>query len=233
MISSGVISVLEELASNVGPRVGQGVISSDPIAAALPDEHRRLLAHLNGFTLFNGAFRVFGTSREPWADIAEWNREERWRFAWDSRIEGFVIFGATAWGDLYAYRTADGGDLGREVHFLEASLLRSEIIAPSFSEFVRNELIANADAPYDVKVVEAVSRWGPVDFGSLWAYSPPVVLGGEEDVDRVVTLPAFTAMTFAGDLACCLRDMSPDAALLGVEPFVDDHGRNRLRVLSA
>ncbi|MFJ4789290.1 T6SS immunity protein Tdi1 domain-containing protein [Streptomyces sp. NPDC088794] len=219
---------LPSLADHVGPRPDRSAATGTP-AEHFPAAHRELLLRLNGFTVHHGAFRLLGIGREePALDLAVWNAPETWRFAWDDRLDPFVIFGETAFGDSYAYRRLPGGGLAPEVHFLEGVLLRPEIIAPSFEAFLADELLRNAKEPYDDLVVEAVDHLGPIAPGSHWVYVPSVALGGEEDVENISVLPATVAMTFAGDIATAME--SGERAATGVEPYTDEQGRPRLRV---
>ena len=70
----------------------------------LPELHHRLLEGLNGFTVQAGTLRVFGVGRGDALDLGWWNEPRTWRFAWDDRVDPYVCFAATAWGDQYAYR---------------------------------------------------------------------------------------------------------------------------------
>jgi hypothetical protein len=195
----------------------------------LPEAHAGLLAQLNGFTVFHGAFRMLGLRAEPFLDLRSWNDPETWRFAWGPAAEGFVVFGETGWGDQYAYRTSPQGLLDPTVYFLEATTLAAEPIAASFVAFVHDELLRNAEQPYDELTVAAVERFGDLPAGEHWALSPPLVLGGPESVDNVVRMPAVTAMTVAGDLATAVRS-APGRPVTAVSPWRDDRGRARLRV---
>ncbi|MEU1267410.1 hypothetical protein [Streptomyces sp. NPDC005799] len=220
---------LPSLADHVGPTPGPSAAAGTP-AEHFPDAHLELLRRLNGFTVHHGAFRLLGLGHpEPALDLAAWNAYDTWRFAWDDRIEPFVIFGGTAFGDAYAYRRLPGGGLAPEVHFLEGVLMRPEVIAPDFEAFLADELLRNAKEPYDHFVVEAVRRHGPIAPDRHWAYTPSVALGGEEDVEHITLLPAVVAMTFAGDIASAMQGGDREAT--GVQPYTDERGRPRLRVL--
>jgi hypothetical protein len=192
--------------------------------------HRELLASLNGFTVQQGTLRMFGTGRGDALDLGWWNDKETWRFAWDDRVDSYVIFGATAWGDQYAYRRSEGGDLDSTVYLLEGTLLRAEPLAESFAEFAETELLRVATKPYDSATIGALDRYGPIKPSDQWTYAPSIALGGEESLDNVVRLPAQVAMTFAGDIASALRSSTPGSWPTGVQPYQDDRGRQRLRV---
>ena len=222
------VAVLRELGSPAEPPGGP---VAGELAAQLPPAHRQLLESVNGVATQRGAFRLMGFGRsEPALDLPAWNAQETWRFAWDDRIDPYLFFGETGWGDQYAYRRGESGQLEPEVHFLEGTLLRSEVIAGSFEEFMEGEFLRNARDPYDPFTVEALARLGPLDAGQHWAYAPSIALGGVESVDNVVVLPAVAAMTIAGDVATALAMSEPGTSPTQVSPWVDDRGRSRMRV---
>jgi hypothetical protein len=117
-----------------------------------------------------------------------------------------------------------------EVYFLEATLLRAEVIAGSFEEFLVNEFIRNAQRPYDDVTLEAVRRRGTVAAANHWVFVPSPALGGPEAIENVIEVPAVTAMTFAGDIASALRASRPGTSPTDVMPWTDDRDRPRLRV---
>ena len=88
------------------------------------------------------------------------------------------MFGETAWGDQYAYRRGASGDLGQEVYFLEGALLRPQVIAGSFDEFMMNEFLRNARDPYDPLTIEAVQCQGLIDLSNHWVYESYAKPGG-------------------------------------------------------
>ncbi|MHB1596715.1 MAG: hypothetical protein ACYCO9_14020 [Streptosporangiaceae bacterium] len=222
---------LRNLGSDFGDDLGAAAPAGD-LGGSLPSPHLRLLQSMNGCTVYHGAFRLFGIGRpEPYSDLASWNASEVWRFAWDDRTDPYLMFGETAWGDQYAYRRGASGDLDQEVYFLEGTLLRPQVIAGSFEDFMVNEFLRNARDPYDELTIEAVQRRGPIDIGNHWVYVPSIALGGTESVDNVIEMPAVTAMTFAGDVASALRASRPGTSPTGVTPWTDDRGRARLKVV--
>jgi hypothetical protein len=228
MSAVDVVPVLRSLAKDLGPTADLVALGS--LAVGLPPSHLELLRQLNGMTVFHGAFRLFGVRAEPWLDLAQWNALETWRFAWDDRVDPFLVFAETAWGDQYAYRWSESGDgLEPEIYFLEGTLLRPRAFAASFDEFLADEFIRNAKNPYDEMVTQAVARRGAIPADKHWVYVPSVALGGPELIDNVIELPAITAMTYAGDLASALQTR-PGAYPTVVEPWTDGRGRSRLRL---
>ena len=85
---------LPSLADHIGPPPGPSAATGTP-AERFPEAHRALLGRFNGFTVHHGAFRLFGIGRRDALDLAAWNAYDTWRFAWDDRIDDFVIFGET------------------------------------------------------------------------------------------------------------------------------------------
>jgi len=224
------VELLRGLGADLGAGLEMKLVAGTP-AESLPAVHLELLHSLNGLSVYNGAFRLLGVGRrEPALDLITWNAGETWRFAWDDRIDPYLIFGEKAWGDKYAYRKGASGAVDREVYFLEGTLLRPEVLAGSFEEFMVSEFLRNARDPYDGLTIEVVQRRGPIDPGKHWMYAPSIALGGIESIDNVIEMPAVTAMTFAGDVASALRASRPGTSPAEVTPWTDDLGRSRLKV---
>lgn len=229
MTGDDIVSLLAPLASDVGPAL-QAPPSTGSLVEVVPAAHMEILRRLNGFTVFHGAFRLFGVRPEAFLDLDQWNALETWKFAWDDRVDPYVLIGENAWGDQYAYRRASSGGLDGKVYFLEGTLLRAEEIAPSFEDFLRDELLRNAKKPYDQMTVDAIQRLGPIAAEEHWAYAPSIALGGSESIDNIVKLSAVTAMVFAGDIASALSASAPEASVTSVTPWTDENGRSRLRL---
>jgi hypothetical protein len=203
----------------------------DAHIVGLPASHLSFLRAVNGLTVYHGAFRLFGLNRtERTLDLATWNNQETWKFAWDDRVDPYLLFGETAWGDQYAYKKTPAGGLEQEVYFLEATMLRPQPLTSSFDEFILNEFLRNAQRPYDDLAIEAVQRYGPIARDKHWAYTPSIALGGVESIDNVTAIPAVTAMIFAGDIATALRGSRPGTSPTKVIPWTDDQQRTRLKI---
>ena len=165
-------------------------------------------------------------------DLDFWNERETWKFSWDERVESFFCFGETAWGDQYAYRRrAAHGGFDPEVYFLDGIALQAGVLAPNFAAFLTDEFLRNATRPYDSQTVEAMNRLGPVAPDQHWVHVPSLALGGPESVDNVISLLAITAMIAAGDIDTSLSAAPESASIAGIEPWRDQRGRDRLRVL--
>jgi hypothetical protein len=167
--------------------------------AVLPLDHARLLSFSNGLTAYGGYFRLFGIGAGATRDMRRWNLPGTWRHAWAGRADGWWCFGETAWGDQYAYATGDDPlSPDTTVYRLEACRLEPEPIADGFAEFLCCELAPNAAGPRDHMTIAARERFGELDAGTQVTYLPSLLMGGEEDVGNLVTLPARVAMVAAG-----------------------------------
>jgi hypothetical protein len=218
---------LRPLASDVAP-LHDGASS---LLERLPSAHCELLSAMNGFMVQHGVLRVFGVGRGDALDVEGWNEPDTWRFAWDDRVDDFFCFATTAWGDQYAYRRRDVGGPEPAVYFLEATMLRPEILAATFEDFLEREVLRVAEGgPYDSLTRAALGRFGGLSSDELWAFAPSIALGGDESLDNVVHLASSVAMTIAGDIASALRASTPGSWPTGVDPWVDGAGRQRLRV---
>lgn len=223
------IEQLAPLVADVGPPLAPGALDTGYLAQ-LPESHRQMLVEYNGFSVFHGTYRMFGVRRDDELDLVRWNDLETWRFAWSGRVGPFLCIGESAWGDQYAYKFSSDGDLKPGVYFLQATFLKPELIAASFDEFFEAELLRVAVRPYDSVMLEAVERFGQIDAQQHWVFSPPRALGGPADLDNVVLMTSSIAMTFSGDVVTDLMAASENARPTGMEPWVDDAGRARVRV---
>ncbi|MEO8528449.1 MAG: SMI1/KNR4 family protein [Pseudolysinimonas sp.] len=230
MIGSESLALIRESASDIGPELGAPSRFGE-LSQILPAAHLDLLKQYNGFTLFQGAFRLFGFRSDSSLDLLNWNAEQTWRFAWGSRLTEYLFIGETGWGDQYAYRLDGSGQLhGSEIYFLEANSMEAESLSQSFEAFLAGEMLRNAVEPYDAMTVDALNANGALDPAEHWVLTPSLVLGGDDRIENLSTLPATTAMIFAGDVAKAMESSRPGALPKAVSPWTDEAGRTRLRV---
>jgi Protein of unknown function DUF2625 len=197
----------------------------------LPDGHVALLRESNGLLLYDGYFRILGLGGSVCGDLRDWNVAETWKFAWPQDLSGYLCFAETAWGDQYAYEV-DRLRAGEErVVFLDALRMKPRILSGTFSEFAERYLVRNAVEPYDSVLRAARDELGALPPGVHLVFSPPTILTGEERVDQIVKVEAREAMILNGDLWTQLGDAPEGAAVAGLEAFVDDAGRQRMRVV--
>jgi hypothetical protein len=197
----------------------------------LPRLHEDLLALSDGVTGYGGYFRIFGVSNAV-TDLAVWNDEDTWKFAWPPTIGGFFCFGETAWGDQYAYPIAElQSDNEPSVYFLESITLNPERLAANFESFVRDEFLRNCETPYDEILIAARNRFGDLEPSEHITYVPSPLVTGEESLEHVIKMPARAAMIAGGDLARQLSGELQSRQISRIEPYVDHKGRARLKVV--
>ncbi len=219
------------------PGVTDEGLARDPEGArlfrALPPVHRRLVRATDGLETLGGSYRLLGIDRQPPVSLAAWNREETWKLAWGEMAAPYLCFGQSVLGNQYAYRWDDLalGDAA-PVAELYAVTLEPVVEHASFADFVRDELAAVQDDPYHERIRRARARLGDFEDGELLAYVPsPLLAGGEVEGAELVLMAAASAMILHGDLATQLAHRESLDGLDRLETYVDEAGRERLRVL--
>ena len=198
----------------------------------LPDHHRAVLLQSNGIETYGGYFRLFGSYTNGAIDSVAWNGRDCWKFAWGDRCAGYWCFGETAWGDQYAYELESlsaGGEA--KVHLLDAFSMSPQETAASFAEFLENEFIRCANAPYDSMIKQARRKLGPLEVTSHLTYVPSLLLGASETVENVRVVNARAAMICNGDIALQLDALPRNGSVRALEPYEDERKRMRMRVV--
>jgi hypothetical protein len=198
----------------------------------LPHQHGAVLQQSNGIEVYAGYIRLFGMHTTESIDSVAWNAPDCWKFAWGDRCSGYWCFAETGWGDQYAYALdalRTGG--GVPVYFLDALSMTPQVVASSFAEFWEKEFVRTAKAPYDSMLKQARQKLGPLDVTSHVVHVPSVLLGGTEDIDHMQRMNARAAMIANGDIATQLDAGPPAGAVKAVQPYEDDRGRMRLRLV--
>lgn len=201
---------------------------------SLPRDHRKLLCRTNGAEVYSGYIRLFGVRSSDSIDSMIWNRSDYWKFAWGGRCDDYWCFGETAWGDQYAYSMRSlrlGGET--PVYFLDAYAMRAQVVASSVIDFLNREFLRSAEAPYDDMIVKARRKLGQLELMSHLVYSPPLLLGGTEDLEHVRKMNSRAAMICNGDLALQLRAGPRGGVVKAVEPYEDELNRTRVRLVWA
>ncbi|MEU8265513.1 SMI1/KNR4 family protein [Micromonospora sp. NPDC048999] len=216
--------------------VGQALDDSDRterLLGELPSVYAAALRIANGFTVHSGMNRVFGIREDRHMDLRTWNQEDGWRFAWGGKADpSFLMFGETAFGDQYALRWT-GSSYEDLVYLLDVNLLSVRPIFDSFAHFLDQEIVQNALSPSHPTALACVGKFGHVPPEENVVLTPSLLLGGYEDVSNMVKIESYTAMIYGGDIYTAVVSAPDDAAVVGVEPWVDDIGRRRLRVVFA
>ena len=198
----------------------------------LPDSHLDFLQLSDGVMAYGGYFRIFGVKNHPQLNLYNWNASETWKFAWKHVVDGFYCFGETAWGDQYAYSISDmKEDSESKVFFLEHITMKPEVISDSFEGFLENEFIRNAKTPYDDFIVQVRNKIGDISLDFHIIHNPSLLVSSEERIERVEKMDSVTSMVINGDLFSALANQRQDQEIARLESYVDNEGRQRIRVL--
>lgn len=196
----------------------------------LPTPHVELLACSNGVTAFGGFFRILGVG-EGLTTLETWNLRETWKFAWPRQVEEYLCFAEDAWGDQYAYRFDELSQPSPRVYWLESLSLEAEVWEPDFMTFLFDDFLRNAVEPWDMNMLHARRRFGDLPIEQHLVYSPSPLLCGETDPESIMLMSAHSAMIANGDLAREIGDATFEREVSHLEPFEDERGRMRLRVV--
>lgn len=213
------------------PGVGTQFAGSEILGnRKLPEAHVVLLSESNGVEAYFGYFRLFGIAPSNFIDALNWNDRAIWKFAWAGRADNYWCFGETAWGDQFAYNLSELKRGVEDIFFLDALSMTPKLIAASFAEFWNDEFLRSAKQPYDLMTIAAHKAMGSLRPDLHLAYVPSPLLGGEEKIENVLTMPAAVAMVCNGDIAVQL-DGRPRGKVRAVERYEDDANRSRIRLL--
>jgi hypothetical protein len=199
----------------------------------LPATHRSILNCSNGLMVFNGYFRLFGCGAGASIDMKVWNELSCWKFAWPNRkLEQFVSFGESAWGDQYAY-SIDELLCGTEprVFFFDAYNMSSEVLSGNFNEFLENEILRCSTCPYDAFTVSAYQRLGALTWDEHVIQVPSILITGHEAIEAIEKIDARSAMIINGDLATQLSERTEGKLLERLDTITDELGRMRINVV--
>lgn len=191
-----------------------------------------LLAITDGLECFGGYFRLFGLSEKRRINMFSWNSNKLWKFSWGDKLQSYWCFGETAWGDQYAYRLDDKSGIDTtEIYFIECVTMVPEKIDDSFETFLAREILRNASNPYDEILVDVRAKLGDLPLDKHIVYVPSPLLGGAEDPSNVQKMDAIASMIVNGDLYSQLATLPQEQVIKELHPYVDENGRNRLKVV--
>ena len=199
----------------------------------LPEAHIELLARANGLSINSGYYRLFGLHTVPERDLEIWNETSLWKYAWQGRVDDFLCFGTTAWGDQYAYHLPSLAEKGHSAVFLlDAYSMDADPLADSFPEFWRNEILRNATAPYDHMVEKCRQATGSLDWNELLTYSPHLLLGGTEEVPNIVRMSPRVVMRMNAEIALQVERLPDETEIVGVTTRTNDKGEPEIQLIT-
>jgi hypothetical protein len=199
----------------------------------LPAAHKELLKRSNGIAVYHGYQRLFGVGCSGCTDLLRWNHEETWKFAWPMDLSRYLCFAEDGFGYQFAY---DIEQLRRDgtspVYWLAALTMEVEPWWDSFERFLERNVLRWLHDPYGSAEVAAYHKHGDLPWGEQIAYCPSLLLGGRDgDVEHTMKMRADVNMIINGDLFRQAGNELVERPVRAVEPYVDEKGRQRLRVI--
>lgn len=208
----------------------------ESLGICFPDSYRSFLSKTNGCEVFHGYFRIFGLDSKRPIDVATWNEQLTWKFAWNGAASDFWCFGETVFGDQYAFANSDlrpGADAPvYQLHHISMTADRSW--ADSFSLFVEDDLLVNASKPYLPRFNNAYHSLGPVKLENHLLLVPSLLFlpeGDHGEQSLFQTAPAKAAMIINGDLATQWESAPDGSVVRELTTFVDAKGLTRTRIM--
>jgi len=209
----------------------------DRYGIRLPSFHRELLLKTNGIEACDGYLRLFGVGPNAAIDMGQWNEPQLWKFACDPLISEHFCIAEDGFGNQLASHRDDlqSGSLDAELHFFPAELQRPAHV-DSVTGYLCNGFLANAKLPGQSDAAVR-KKLGPLDASEHVIYSPPPLIGGDGTAENAMKMPAVMAMIINGDVWREYTRISRgltyyDFTIVSFEPFVDEKGRPRMRLVS-
>ena len=202
----------------------------------LPAIHQAHLSKFNGYVTGNGFDRLLGVGREDFLDLDGWNEKGTWKFAWQDRLDEFLVIGMTAWGAQMAYKHSGQGTVTDPSIYCLSHLSMNEVHRyADFSAYLASVTRRSSPSGEGLGQLERelLGRDGPPPPSKLWVSAPSPSLGVDESVDTTISMASNVAMIYAGDLELGLAERDFMGSVLSVDPYRDTHDRPRLRIVFA
>lgn len=194
----------------------------------LPVAHRGLLAATNGVEAGGNYLRLFGAGRGSLYDLAEWNSLELWKFAWTDEVHDCLLFAQDGAGEQVGYRMADVRPGRPEPPVVSVSLddPRPRPLHASFEAFM-SQWAEQAEA---YSAAPPVAGLGP---NEVLVHTPSRLIASSLDESEVLRMDAVAAMVVSGDVWTQIAQAELGAAVDHLQPYIDQNGRARIRLVWA
>lgn len=171
------------------------------LGAGLPGELAALLAHTNGFTVFNTGVQVFHAGAEGLGpELGAWNAEETWRHTYGPLTDGLFFFAQDLFGVQFAIED------GRRVRVFDPETGERTTIGAGLDDWAE-WLLAEPD---ERGARAFAKRWQDthrvLDHDERLLPRTLFVLGGGYDYDNLIAEDAVTCMRVRGPIAQRLLD---------------------------
>lgn len=199
----------------------------------LPESHVKLLCIVNGMSVYDGFYRLFGLDYDAEINLLSWNSSDLWKFAWNTtKVNDYLCFGETAWGDQYAYKKDEMNlHADPQIYLLDAITMEPEVISSNFTAFINEEIYPCAINPPYNNDIDALKMVGKLDLNEHLVYVPSILIGGNDDINDIQKLPSVSAMVINGDLCTQLAKEEQSRPIKEVKLYMDSQGRDRIRII--
>ena len=181
------------------------------LGTGLFGELAALLAHTNGFTVFNAGIQVFHAGDEGLGpELGTWNLDETWRYTYGPLTDGLYFFAQDLFGVQFAIEDR------RRVSRFDPETGDRTTIGASLDDWA-DWLLA---APEERGARSFAKRWqdthGPLGHDKRLVPRTFFVLGGGYDEDNLIVKDAVTCMRVRGPIARQVHDL-PDGVPIRVD----------------
>jgi len=205
----------------------------EQLTPSLPPSHKRLLSLANGISCFFGHITLFGLKCGQCVDLARWNADETWKFAWRFvDLSQWLCFAQTSWGEQFAYNVKDLQEGGNpRIYHLGVGLMDHGEWADDFEQFARRTLMLMSEDPFMPSLIKTYKKFGQIPVGKSLAYTPSLMLGGEHgDVEHMTLLDSESQLIIDGDIHSQVCGEGQGRKVTSVLPYQDERGRIRMKV---
>lgn len=228
------IKDLDGVTVRAGISYGDLVQLEERLGLHLPAAYRALLLETNGLELMHGFTRLLGYGPGAPVDLTWLNDPGTWIFAyrwWRDDLQDYLFLAVSAEGALIACRRSDLATPGNDPpHFAIHPLsLRPEGGETPVSHWLQRGVPSMAHNPRgDIEANRYLDHFGPLPADRL-ILPPPPALDESEPLELAALLPVADALIAEADLFRQTRALQPGSRIIGMDTWIDDQGRNRLR----
>lgn len=235
-----VAELVHEIAALDGVTVRAGISYGDlarleeRLGLHLPAPHRALLLETNGLELMHGYRRMLGYGPGAPIDLVWFNQPDTWKFAyrgWRDDLDDYLFLDVSADGGVTGCRRSDLTTPGNDPpHYTTHPLFPRPLGGDlPVSHWLQRGVRSMARNPRgDIEANRYLDHFGTLPADRL-ILRPPPALDEDGPLELAALLPVADALIAEADLFRQTRALQPGSRIIGMDTWVDDRGRSRLR----
>lgn len=202
------------------------------LISQLPNDYMEVASReMQANVCAHGYIRLYGN--DTGLNILSWNEADVWRFAWEKfGIENLLFFGGDAFGEQYAF-VVDGEKLTGKVKMFSHLDFQELVEFSSFEKFYENYYLKSSQVIQDDYLRLAYQKFGKLPSEIQLIQTPSELLTGQFDKNLLSKISSVDAMVANGDIASQILFLDEELFVKGVESYIDNRGRTRVRLLTA